>query len=162
MSARWSIDQYREFVGQKKPIKNKYRNTRIKVNGKLFHSVAEASFYLMLVRSRLEGDVARFFMQVPISLCEETGQRYLLDFLIDDGQQLYYVDVKGAETKDFKSKKKLVEARHDIRLLVLKGVKSLIPRDMWGQEIECSTIRSLDRLRIPGALPYLKREDCEK
>ncbi|MBD7493643.1 hypothetical protein HPN77_26535 [Klebsiella pneumoniae] len=58
--------------------------------------------------------------QVPIYL--DGGTRYVVDFLVffhESTRSPEYVDVKGVETQMFKLKKRQVEARLPIRILVV-------------------------------------------
>ncbi len=156
MTLRLSVEEYRRLAGGRPKPKSKFKSTRVRINGKSFDSLREGSFYLMLLRSYLEGDVKRFFLQVPISLCEETNQKYLVDFLVFDADETpYYIDVKGVETKAFKLKKAMIEPRHSITIQVVKDIRSLIPEEMIGTDFRCTTIRDLNRFRVPSAMHWL-------
>lgn len=84
-----------------------------------FASKKEAGYYeKLLKRTGPDKEVLFFHMQVPIVL--KGGSRYIVDFqeFHNDGT-VHYVDVKGYETKEFKLKKKMVEAMYPIEIEIV-------------------------------------------
>lgn len=104
----------RHNLPHRKP--SKWKNKKAVVDGILFHSIKEASYYKTVVLPALES--GRFKMclrQVPFRL--PGGVIYRLDFLEfhDDGT-VHAVDVKGVETDVFKIKKAQVEELYPIKI----------------------------------------------
>ena len=123
----------------------KYRNRKVLVafkdtelvNGhqRLVHEFAsqkEADYYAQLVLRRQIGEIAQLELQVPYALivhdncCPDTQRTIIGEWFADftyfemaQGQitALRVVDVKGFRTKEYKLKKKIVEACHGITIL---------------------------------------------
>jgi hypothetical protein len=89
------------------------------VDGVRFPSKKEAAYYEALKARRDEGDVVFFLMQCPFHLPGKI--KYIVDFVVflTDGT-VEFVDVKGYETKEFRLKKRLVEAEYPVELKVVK------------------------------------------
>lgn len=106
---RWSGKQYNAYMARGRKA-SKYNNKKTEVDGHVFDSKAEARRYNELKLLQAAGEIIGFTIQ-PSFLLEE-GIRYRPDFMIcgKDGQ-IWVEDVKGVETKDFKIKKKLWEAK---------------------------------------------------
>jgi hypothetical protein len=105
---------------QAKPKKSKFKNIRCSADGIGFASIAERDYYLTLKLRVRAGEVRYFLRQVPVHLPGEV--RYVVDFLEfhADGTE-HYIDVKGVETKDFKTKKRVAEATYPIVIETVKG-----------------------------------------
>lgn len=86
--------------------KNKYRNTWVECDGIRFHSKAERDFYIVLKNLESIGAVKLLELQPKVYMTD-AKILYKPDFLIEEKDQLVYVDVKGMETPVFKIKKKL-------------------------------------------------------
>ena len=94
---------------------SKYRNVKTVVDGITFDSKAEATYYKMLALQQQEGDILYFLRQVPFHL--PGGVVYRCDFMVSNlVGDVEFVDVKGVMTKEFKIKKKLVEALYPVRI----------------------------------------------
>jgi len=127
---RWTEEQYQEFLGKKKPVKNKYNNRKTIVDGITFDSKKEADFYCQLKLLKQAGEIKDFGLQekfelVPTFRKNGTTYRaitYIADFVIENNDgTMEVVDVKGVETQVFKIKKKLFEYRYpDLKLKIVK------------------------------------------
>lgn len=102
-------------------MRNKYCAVSIQTrDGIKFSSKAEHEFYQQLVWLHQAGEIKFFLRQTPFHL--PGGVKYLVDFSIfeNDGS-VRFVDVKGFETKEFKIKKKLVEAIYPVKIEIIKS-----------------------------------------
>ena len=106
---RWSGKQYNAYMARAGKA-SKYNNKKTEVDGHVFDSKAEARRYNELKLLQAAGEIIGFTIQPSFIL--EKGIRYRPDFMIcgKDGR-IWVEDVKGVETKDFKIKKKLWEAK---------------------------------------------------
>ena len=97
------------------PIKHKFRAKPVNIDGWHFPSTKEGRYYQDLKLKQQAGIVLFFFRQVPVHL--PGGVKYLIDFLEfhSDGT-VHVVDVKGHRTKQYKDKKKMVEALYPIEI----------------------------------------------
>lgn len=100
-------------------VNHKFKAVRVEVDGLKFDSKLEARYYQELKIRVAAGEVSYFLRQVPIHL--PGGVKYVVDFLVffPDGSH-EFVDTKGFETPEFKTKKKLVEALYPIQIKVVK------------------------------------------
>lgn len=117
MQLRLSEDEYAAISG-KKVKKSKYRSRFVYVDEIKFDSQKEANRYCELKALQRAGEVSHFHRQVIYDLGPKVT--YRLDFLVFwmDGS-VTHEDVKGVRTKEFITKKKLVEARYPIKILEL-------------------------------------------
>lgn len=103
---------------------SKYNNKKVRLDGYVFDSTAEAKHYWYTLKPRLKrGEITNLELQ-PIMRVEIRGKlicKYIADFryfdsskVCPDGQQGCRVveDVKGMSTAVYRLKKKLVEATH--------------------------------------------------
>lgn len=104
----------------------KYNNRGYSLDGQFFHSEAEANRYLQLKVMEAAGHIARIERQVayPVHIDGHLICTYYADFryfiMADGGTKAIVIeDVKGARTETFALKKKLVEAKHKIRVIEL-------------------------------------------
>ena len=83
-----------------------------------FASTKEAKYYTELKLRQKAGEIVFFLMQVPFLL--PGGVKYYADFVEfhEDGT-VHFVDVKGMQTKEFKTKKKMVEALYPIEIEIV-------------------------------------------
>jgi len=102
------------------------RNLRHKFNAKptvydgiRFDSKKEGNYYLDLKLRIKAGEVIFFLRQVPFYL--PGGGKLVLDFLEfhTDGTA-HFVEIKGFETKEWKIKKRIVEAIYPIEIEMVK------------------------------------------
>jgi len=91
-----------------KPKRNKYGAKKTTIDGIIFHSKLEASYYEFLKRQQQSGTILFFLRQVPITL--PGPSKYIADFFIffADGS-VNFVDVKGKDTPISALKRKQVE-----------------------------------------------------
>jgi hypothetical protein len=89
-------------------------------DGQRFDSKAEARYYDGLVLLKQGGEVVFFLRQVPFHL--PGGVTYRCDFQVfyADGT-VAFVDVKGMETPEFRTKKRLVESLYPIEIEIVKA-----------------------------------------
>lgn len=112
-----SVASYKAM--QAKPKKSKFKNIRCSADGIGFASIAERDYYLTLKLRVQSGDVRYFLRQVPVHLPGDV--RYVVDFLEfhADGTE-HYIDVKGHETREFKTKRQIIEALYPIKIETVK------------------------------------------
>lgn len=107
----------------KKSKLGKYNNRGYRLDGKFFHSEAEANRYMQLKLLAEKGVITHLECQVgyPIHIDGAPICTYYADFryFVRDPQALVIEDVKGQRTEVFSLKKKLVEAKHKIKVLEL-------------------------------------------
>lgn len=100
-------------------IMPKYHNKKTLVFGYLFDSKREADRYLHL-RSRLEaGEIDTLNLQVQF-VCYLNDQHicnYIADFTYFEKGVLIIEDSKGMRTPEYRIKKKLVEAIHNVEII---------------------------------------------
>ena len=97
------------------PIRHKFRAKPVNIDGWHFPSTKEGKYYEELKLKQEAGIVLFFLRQVPVHL--PGGVKYLIDFLEfhTDGT-VHVVDVKGRRTKQYITKKKLVEALYPFEI----------------------------------------------
>lgn len=102
-----------------KQVRHKFGAKPQTLDGIRFDSKAEAAYYQRLKIAQGSGELLFFLRQVPFHL--PGGVRYVVDFqeFWADGE-VKFTDVKGMETKEFKTKKKLVESIYPITINVVK------------------------------------------
>jgi hypothetical protein len=111
------IEEYKALVAKKK--KNKYGAVKTVEDGIRFDSMKEVWRYRGLQLMKAAGEVKFFLRQVPFELTG--GVKYRVDFVVFWANGcITFEDVKGYETKEFKIKKKQVEALYPIKIEVLK------------------------------------------
>lgn len=102
---------------KKKNPRKKFNNSRKKVDGIMFDSMAEANYYKMLKKEKEEGSIIDFEIQPEFvildSFCTYSGKnireiKYRADFkVIISKSRTEVVDVKGFATTDYKLKRKM-------------------------------------------------------
>ena len=128
--ARWTEEQYMDYLGVKQPKKSKYNNKKVIVDGIKFDSKKEAEYYCQLKLLKQAGRIKDYRLQPRYELqpaFKKNGKKYraityIADFVItnNDGTT-EVVDIKGVETQVFKIKKKLFEYMYpDLNLKVVK------------------------------------------
>ena len=102
-------------------MRHKFNAKRTEIDEIKFPSKAEAAYYLKLKSHQEKGDLIFFLRQVPFHL--PGNIRYVVDFIEfwKDGE-IIFSDVKGMETSEFITKKKIVESLYPIVLNVVKKV----------------------------------------
>lgn len=124
MNGRGSVD-FKACDAEHKasaPARNKFGNEKTDVDNIRFDSKAESQRYGELKMMERGGLIQGFEMQVPYDL-EVNGVlicKYMADFVITWPDGVVTVeDVKGVQTPDFKLKKKLMWAIHNIDIILV-------------------------------------------
>ena len=100
-------------------IKHKFGAIRTERDGIKFPSKAEAHYYDKLKLAQKAGDLLFFLRQVPFHL--PGNVKYVVDYVeFWKDENVVFTDVKGMQTKEFITKKKLVEALYPITINVVK------------------------------------------
>lgn len=112
MTVRLSSQEYRAQAS--KPKRSKYGAKRTLIDGVLFDSKAEATYYTVLKMREKAGEVSAVELQRPFSLLGPKGElicTYKADFCFWDhkADRFRVVDVKGVETAVFKLKRKMMK-----------------------------------------------------
>ncbi|PWC97048.1 hypothetical protein TSO5_05720 [Azospirillum sp. TSO5] len=111
----------KELRAEKKA--NKYGAKRTKVDGIWFDSAAEARRWPVLKLEERAGLITRLERQVPYELVVNNQPicKWIADFrYVRDGETVVE-DCKGARTRDFIIKSKLMKALYGIRILETKA-----------------------------------------
>lgn len=107
---------------------SKYGSRKKKIDGIVFHSIAESKYYETLKIRKLTGGIADFELQPSFELqpgfekgCQHFKKiTYKADFkIIHHSGLIEIVDIKGAETKEFAIKRKLFEYKYPYLRLIL-------------------------------------------
>ena len=117
-----TIEQYRELL-ERNGGKSKYGNVKTEVDGFVFASGAEARRYGELKMLEQAGEISELQLQVAYHL-DVNGVHvcdYVADFVYqtteDGGRRTVVEDVKGKKTKEYRLKKKLMEAVHGVTIV---------------------------------------------
>ena len=96
-------------------IRHKFNAVAVKRDGHHFPSKKEAAYYDSLVMAQKAGLVLFFLRQVPFHL--PGGGKMVIDFQVfyADGT-VQFIDAKGMLTKDWKAKRKIVEALYPVKI----------------------------------------------
>jgi len=100
---------------------NKYGNVSKEYNGRYYHSKKEAAYAQDLDLLKRAGEVIEWKPQVRISL-DVNGYHicnYIVDFEVETKTGTEYHEVKGFETEIWRLKRKLFEAIHQDKTLVV-------------------------------------------
>lgn len=99
-------------------IHHKFHAQASHSDGMRFDSKKERRYYEDLKLRQQAGDVVMFLRQVPFHL--PGGVKYVVDFqeFLSDGT-VRFVDVKGMQTAEFKTKKRMVEATYPVTIEVV-------------------------------------------
>lgn len=102
---------------------NKYKNTRVIVDGIKFDSKAESEYYQHLCQMLKLGLIESFERQPKVYLSKA---KILIkpDFVITENGKTHYVDIKGFKTPVFKIKARLWKAYMDKPLRIIKKKSS--------------------------------------
>lgn len=102
--------------------RNKYNAQPQVIDGIRFASKAESRYYLSLKAMRQAGAVKYFLMQVPFHIPgSPKAVRYVVDFMVKyaDGT-IRFIDVKGIETRLFKTKRAIVQQMFGVEIETVK------------------------------------------
>lgn len=112
---------------------SKYNNKKVKIDGHVFDSKAEADYYSGLKVRQAAGEVISFELQPLFTLQpafikngkKYQGITYSADFMVYlPNGDIEVIDIKGMETEVFKIKRKLFECKYQhLQLILLKHVK---------------------------------------
>lgn len=113
-------------VSLKQKKKPKYHNVKTVVDGIKFDSKREADRYITLKNMQRAGQIADLHLQVPFVLVPtqringkviESMMKYIADFVynLPDGRMVVE-DSKGAKTRDYINKRKLMLWFHGIQI----------------------------------------------
>ena len=103
---------------------NKYRNKIVYHDGEKFDSIRELKYFLDFQLLQKAGKITRLKRQ-PKFICEVNGQKvcsYKADFEFFENGKRRVIDVKSpatARTKDFRIKRRLVEALFNIEVEIV-------------------------------------------
>lgn len=128
----------------KKSKLGKYNNRGFTLDGAFFHSEAEANRYLQLKVLEAQNKIAQLERQVPyriqidgINICTYNADfRYFVRDHIGSISSIVIEDVKGLPTAEYRLKKKLVEAKHKIRIIELPAQWMKSYHGLNGLELE--------------------------
>lgn len=99
--------------------KHKFSAKKTELDGIKFPSKLEASYYERLKLLQKAGEVVFFLRQVPFHL--GGGVTYRVDYQVFyTNGEVAFIDVKGHETEEFITKKKLVESMYPVEIEVVK------------------------------------------
>jgi len=116
MSIKMSLSEYNKLTGNTdtstKKKKNKYRNKRVNVDGVSYDSIAEYERHYILKLLERSGEISQLeYHKKKNNLVLQENPRivYEPDFCYYDKNGTYVIeDVKGAQTKEFILKKKMI------------------------------------------------------
>lgn len=108
---------------------HKYGAKAVFHDGYRFPSILEGDVYCALKLLQKAGEVLFFLRQVTFHL--PGGVKYDLDYLVfySDGT-VRLIEAKGFETKEFKNKKKLVEAIYPVKIEIVKRIEDIYSINM--------------------------------
>lgn len=98
--------------------RHKFKAKPTEADGIRFDSKKEAAYYTTLTLRQKAGEILFFLRQVPFHL--PGNIRYVVDFqeFHSDGT-VHFIDVKGFETPEFKTKKKMVENLYPVEIEIV-------------------------------------------
>lgn len=99
--------------------RHKFRAKPVRYDGQHFASKLEWGYFAKLQLEVKAGHVVFFLRQVPFHL--PGGAKYVCDYQVfyADGS-VKFIDVKGVETSEFITKKKIVEAIYPVNIEIVK------------------------------------------
>ncbi|MFP3377089.1 DUF1064 domain-containing protein [Bacillus sp. SIMBA_069] len=112
---------------------SKYNNKKVKLDGHVFDSKAEADYYFGLKIRQAAGEITSFELQPRFTLqpvFTNNGKKfvaitYIADFMVYlPNGDVEVVDIKGMVTETFAVKKKMFEYKYPhLQLILLKHVR---------------------------------------
>jgi Protein of unknown function (DUF1064). len=118
MVVRLSNEELKRLgIKSPKSKKSKYRSNKVRADGIVFDSKAEANYYCILKGLLYAGKIDGFYIQPRFVVTEGRGEErcteYVADFVIFYPNGTYrIVDVKGYETDVFKLKMKCLREKY--------------------------------------------------
>lgn len=122
MSIRDGSANFGQIMGAS--LKRKFRNEPVYHDGERFDSKRELKYFLDFQMLQKAGKISRLHRQ-PLFVCEVNGQKvctYKADFEFWEDGRRRVIDVKSpatAKTKDFRIKRKLVQALFNIEVEIV-------------------------------------------
>ena len=122
--ARWTKEQYMDYLGVKQPKKSKYNNQKTMVDGIKFDSKKEAEYYCQLKLLKQAGKIKDYMLQPRYELqpaFKKNGKKYraityIADFaIVNNDGTTEVVDVKSSKTfktQVYRIKKKMFEYKY--------------------------------------------------
>ena len=103
-----------------KKLKHKFNAKAITKNSIRYDSKLEARLASKLDVLKAQGQVLFYLRQVPFDLAG--GIKYRCDFQVFyTNGEVEFIDAKGVETELFKLKKKQVEEKYPVKIIIWKG-----------------------------------------
>lgn len=112
---------------------SKYNNKKVRLEGHVFDSKAEADYYLALKLRQAAGEITSFELQPRFTLQPafiKNGKKfvaitYIADFMVYlPNRDVEVVDIKGMVTETFAVKRKMFEYKYPhLQLILLKYVR---------------------------------------
>jgi hypothetical protein len=112
------------------PLKPKYGNRKVTLDGHKFDSRAEAARYAVLAAMQKAGEISELRMQIPFVIIPKQRDangsavrecRYVADFVYMAGDRVVVEDVKGMLTPEYRIKKKLMLSVWNITVQEIGG-----------------------------------------
>lgn len=105
---------------QPRRVRHKFQAKPCELDGFKFPSKLEARYYQRLKHRQQAGEVVFFLRQVPLHM--PGGGKLVIDFVEfhADGS-VHFVDAKGVETSEFKTKRRVVESVYPITIELVKS-----------------------------------------
>ena len=115
MQEHWTVEQYKEYQ-QKDTKKSKYGAVKTQIDVHTFDSKKEADYYTELKMRLQANDIKGFCLQPTFILAP--GLKYKADFIVflNDGTT-EIIDVKGFKTKEYITKKKVLEDKYNLKII---------------------------------------------
>lgn len=118
-----------EFRARPKPVKRKYRNEPVVVDGRRYASKVEAAYCENLILLERAGKIGGLELQKRFPLLGPKGElicTYVADACFWDHEQDRFrcIDIKGCETAAFKLKRKMMRALLGIEVEVVKRARA--------------------------------------
>lgn len=118
-----------EFRARPKPVKRKYRNEPVVVDGRRYASKLEAAYCENLILLEKAGKIGGLELQKRFQILGPKGELicvYVADAAYWDHTEDRFrvIDVKGVETKEFKLKRKMMRALLGIEVEVVKRARA--------------------------------------
>ena len=112
----------------------KYQNKKVEIDGIKFDSKMESNVYKVIKEKGIECVLQpKYLLQEKFVFNDKSIReiKYIGDFDIKIGDELYTIDVKGMETQVFKIKAKMFLYKYNREIVMIKSVKHF---RMWLEE----------------------------
>lgn len=100
-------------------IAHKYRAIPTEVDGYRFPSKKQAKRYAELKILEKQGLISNLMLEVPypVAIAGKPICKYVADFVYEDHGKQIVEDTKGYRTREYRLKKKLVEALYNLEII---------------------------------------------